>query len=351
MREFGTWAVIILVFIVVAVIAGVSGVDSHGGLFRSMGFHEGGTQVSWLKDSSRVEVRYTGAIAVSDDDRDILEITPRDYLSIIEEGFGFGVAKKLELRGRADKTIERKYIVDGRETPYEPEGKAWLEEMLPDVVRRSGLAAQARLERILKAQGVAGVLAEISLLESDFVKRVYFSILFEKANLAGADLAQAISHAGQTVSSDYELGQLLKRIIEHGNLQPTARDAFFDAALSIDSDYEMANLLIRVADANTIDAAFRGPYFKALATIDSDYEHRRVLSELTERVSDPAILSAMIESTKQINSNYEAAQFLVEFAEHQPFNERLRAMYLEAANRLPSDHERNRALSALEQGR
>src|SRR5688572_30088440 len=133
MRELLTWIVIIGVFLAVAVIGGISSLTSDG-VLQSMGIEEGGTQITWQNNVNRMEVRYSGTIQLTDDDREILQITPRGYLHLVENGVLETV--RVELRSRADDTLERKFFVDGRETPYDPAGKRWFSEVLPNVVRR-----------------------------------------------------------------------------------------------------------------------------------------------------------------------------------------------------------------------
>jgi hypothetical protein len=344
MRELLTWVLIIGVLGAVAVIAFVSGLTSDGGP-QSTAIKDGGTQITWQNNINRIEVRYSGTIQLAEDDRDILQITPQGYVHLVEKGVLEIV--RIELKSRAGDTLERKFFIDGREMPYDPAGKTWFAAVLPNVVRRAGLAAEARVERILKGQGMAGVLAEISDLKSDYVKRNYFLTLFEQAKPTGHAFAQAISHAGQTIYDDHEFRQLLDSIVGQAIVDPVARDAYFESALTIDSDNELASLLVRVAETLALDATFRVSYFEVLRTVDSDSEHRRVLSALIGRVSDPAILSAMIESLNQITSNYEAAEFLVSLAEHHTLDERVRALYLDATRRLTPEYERNRAVAAL----
>jgi hypothetical protein len=342
MRGFSAWVIIV-------VLIGIAAVASQPNLIRSMGFHGGETHMAWSNDGNRFEIRYHGAITISEDDRDITQLTPDGYLILADDRDGGG-GRRLEFRSRANGALERKFFVGSHESPYDPGGTIWLGEILPDLVRRTGLAAEARVERILKTQGVAGVLAEISLIRPDYVKRKYFTTLFERARPVGQPLAQAVTQAGQEIRSDYELRELLTTIVHEAIADKEARQAYFDAALTINSDYELASLLIQIGQTHALDASLRVPYFTALETINSDYEHRRVLMHLLERVSDPVIVSAMLESLSSVNSDYETAEFLTALAQHQALDERLSTMYQDAAKRLSSQDERNRALAALPGG-
>lgn len=347
MREFATWAVICILIGIVAV-ASLTDLTTSGGLLGQMGGNrsEMNFDVSWSNGTSQINVRNSGSItAISEDDREILQMTPNGYLVISDDGFMRG-GNTLELRANAAGDIERKFLANGRETPYDPAGKAWLAQLMPDLLRHTTFAAEARVERILKAKGVAGVLDEISLIRNGYGKRRYFTVLFEKAKPAGQELAQALSQAGREISSDYELRELLSGIVKEAMSDASARNAYLEAARSINSDYEMATLLIAISQTQSLDETLRDPYFVALDTINSDYEHRRVLSALVGRVSDPAILSAMLKSLSSVNSDYEAAEFLVSFARAYKLEGALRTTYLDATRGISSDYELNRALAA-----
>ena len=72
------------------------------------------------------------------------------------------------------------------EKPFVPEGKAWLSQALPRIIRQTAFGAPGRVARILKAKGPSGVLAEITLIEGSWAKRVYFTELLKSPGLDAA---------------------------------------------------------------------------------------------------------------------------------------------------------------------
>src|SRR5688572_21747625 len=79
-------------------------------------------------NSFNIEVR--GTIEVTDDDRDIKSISPDGYLEITKTTFGSKRTIKISAEGS---TVKREYY-DGRTlVSYEPEGRKWLSEILPEV--------------------------------------------------------------------------------------------------------------------------------------------------------------------------------------------------------------------------
>ena len=235
----------------------------------------------------------------------------------------------------------------GRPTPYDPTGKAWVGELLPDLLRNTGFGADARVERILKQAGVDGVLAEISRIPPGSIKQQYFTALFQKATTDGETFVRALTRVGKEVSSDHELRELLGGIVGNAMSDKTARITYLEAARSIDSDYELATLLTLIAETHPIDATVTGPYFEALGTVDSDFEFGRVLSALIGRTSDPVVLVSMLQSVSAIDSDHEAAEFLTSFAATYKPQGPLREIYIGATRGISSEYEVKRALAAL----
>jgi len=267
---------------------------------------------SWSSFGQRFDIRYAGALSLSDDDKDIARISPNGYLIISEKPLLGGV-QTIELRGRADGTIARKYSVTLGTRSYEPEGRAWLAEVLPVIVRRAGFAAEQRVARTLNREGPAGVLSEISRLQTDSVRRVYFTRFFEQAKPVGSVLAQTLEQASREISSDFELTELL--IVAGTTL--TFSPAEWDA------------------------------YFRAFDSVSSDFEHRRGLSAVADSNLHPEILARLLRSTHRIDSSFELASLLLHVNERYRLEGGVRDTYLDAANHISSDAEKNRVLVAL----
>ena len=340
---------------------------------------DGEVRMSHSHNGVRLEVRYRGDVTVADDDLDITQISSDGYLQISEDR-RIGADRRLELRSTFNGApLSRRYFIDDRERAYDPEGKSWLAEVLPSVLRRSGLGAERRVGRILRTQGPSGVLNEISLLESDYVRSLYFRLFLDQANPRGTLLANALVQAGRQIDSDHELAKLLRRAAERAIGDSTAQNAYFDAAssigsdfelrqvlgaathetlpatgvahalrtaTSIGSDFELASLLVDIGEKHMLNGTVRTAFFEALSSVESDFEHRRVLASLTKRVSDPATLDAMLASASRIESDFECAQFLIGIARPEVI-EGTRNRFFETAKTIGSDHEQRRVLTAV----
>jgi beta-lactamase regulating signal transducer with metallopeptidase domain len=334
-------------------------------------------------NGQKLEVRLDGDVEFTDDDADVKRLTPGGLLRIKDDGFLSSVlrGRAIEFSADANGNITRRFWVGSSERPFEPEGRQWLAQVLPHFIRQTGIGAPARVARILKSRGPSGVLAEISLIEGSWAKRVYFSELL-KTSIDAATTRQALVQAGREIDSDFELATLLIQASDRLLVDDATRQAYFDAARTIQSDFEMhrvysaalkrgpvsppllaslltasrdidsdfeeATLLIEVAKLQPLDNTTRGPFFDALATVASDFEHRRVLSAVAERTQlTPDVTAAMLTSAAGVNSDFELASFLLQLVKQQPIEGTLRAPFFRAVDSIDSAFERGRVLQAV----
>jgi beta-lactamase regulating signal transducer with metallopeptidase domain len=333
----------------------------------------------WSDGNDRLAVNYSGEIEFTDDDADVKRMSPGGYLKIREDDRRGG--RTIEFRADASGNIQRRFWVGASERPFEPEGRQWLAQALPRFIRQTGIGAPARVARILKTKGAPGVLAEISLIEGSWAKRVYFAELlkagpletgvirsmlaqagreidsdFELASLLidGADrllvdhsTRQAYFDASRTIDSDFEMRRVYSSVLKRGAVSPDGLAGMLQASAAIDSDFEQASLLAEIAKLSALDHTSRAPFFKALATVGSDFEHRRVLSALARR-SDlaPETITAMVESAGGIGSDFEKAAFLLD-AIKAGVDGGARAPFFRAVQDIGSSFERGRVLQAL----
>ena len=318
---------------------------------------------TWSDGKQKLEVKYEGKVEFTDDDSDVKTLSPGGVLRIREGGWIS--SRTIEFEADASGTIRRRYWEGMSEKPFVPDGKAWLAQALPRIIRQTAFGAEGRVARILKAKGPAGVFAEIALIDGSWAKRVYFTELLKSPGLDAATVRQALEQAGRQIESDYELASLLissDRLL----VDEATRRAYFEAAASIQSDYEMrrayssalkrgpvpsdvlagvlaasigiesdyeeAELLVQIARLQPLDASTRGPFLKALATIDSDYECRRVVSAVVRADPSPETLATMLDPSMAIDSDFEQASFLIDIAKSQAIDGPLRAPFFKGVD-------------------
>jgi beta-lactamase regulating signal transducer with metallopeptidase domain len=346
----------------------------------------GSFQVSWSDNGYKVSLKGRGRIELSDDDTSIKSISPGGYLTIVEQSGAS--ATRLEVEPGADGQLRYRYYTGGgwfsrgREQAFDAEGRAWLARFLPEVIRRTGLAAEARVARILARGGPGAVLDEISKIPSDYVKRIYFDTLIAQAELDAAAVQRVLRQAGAEIGSDFELATLLTKLptrylepegsraafveavrsigsdfeqrralnslLDRGGLTAPVAVAFLETATGIASDFEQAELLIKVAAVHAVDEAVRPAFFAAVDTLGSDFERRRVLSAVLKRGDlSPTILRAVLEAGAKTSSDFELAELLLAVAKRGPLPDVARDAFFKAVDEIGSDFEHRRVLDAL----
>jgi hypothetical protein len=273
--------------------------------------------------------------------------------------------------------------VNGAARPFDAEAGAWLAGMIPEIYRHTGIDAEARVERLLRQGGVPGVLEEISRVATDYTKRRYFVALLGHATLTPEESAGALTQAGEEIGSDYELAQVvvllagtseldeagqvaaagaiagidsdyearraLSALVGRGDLCPAAREAALRRAAGIGSDYEAAEFLKLFAETYPLEGGLMTLYLHAAAGIGSDYElHRALDAALSSGEPAPRDLEELIGlAGREIGSDYELASLLTGIARGRHLDGSVRQAYLDAAGKIGSEYESQRALAAL----
>jgi beta-lactamase regulating signal transducer with metallopeptidase domain len=334
---------------------------------------------TWSDGTSKLQVNYRGELELTDDDRDVKSLSAGGYLKIRDGGL-LG-SRTVEIRADASGRLERRFWVGSSEKPFEPEGREWLAEHLPRFIRQTGIGAPGRVARILGTGGVDGVLAEISLIEGSWARRIYYAELLKSDTLDEGAIERILGRVGSDLESDFELATLLIGSADRLLVSEAARKAYFDAArtigsdfemrrvysaalekgpvgsdvlagildasLGIDSDFEAASLLIQIARLQPLDARTSPLFFRVLAGVGSDFEHRRVLNALvsSDAVSEET-LGGLLDSALEIGSDFEQASLLLSVLRNNSI-EAVRERFFRALDTIDSPFERGRVLQAV----
>jgi hypothetical protein len=246
---------------------------------------------------------------------------------------------------RADHKIVLCY---GSARPLDDSAKSWLSKFVLEAVRQGGFDAEKRVQRILEQRGVAGVLAEINLISSDYAQRRYYEALIKQSNLDATAMRDLLRQAARDISSDYEQAQLLIGVAPMLTGKDAAIQPFFDAVATINSDYERGRVLKTVMKQDTPSSALLVLVASATKTISSDYERRGVLSALVRtKNQSEEVLRLLLDSAAAMSSDYEKATLLMEVSNVYTGDTRLKSLFLKAVETIKSDYERGRVLSAL----
>lgn len=335
---------------------------------------------NWQHNDRTINLQVTirGKVEFADDYSDITSISDNGEIRV--KDYQGGIVRKFEASMESG-SIKRSYSVDGQASAFNADARNWLAKILNQTVRMGGYDAKPRVQKLLKQGGPRAVLAEISNLESDHVKRIYFTELFAEGQLEPNNARQALRMAGTEISSDYEKAQLLVKMSESFLTNDEMRGIYIEGvntiqsdyergrALSallkkgglsndtivfaiksaghINSDYERAQLLIKIANGFPLDQAAQKAYLDAVASVESDYEKGRVLSTLLKKDPGRETLLFTLKSASSITSDYEKAQLLLRVAGSNSGDEAVRNALIEAARTIGSEYERGRVLSAV----
>ena len=327
-----------------------------------------------------LHVTIRGKVEFADDYSDVTAISPGNGELRITDQRG-GVTRKFEATASAD-GIKRAYSVNGEAKPMDSEARAWLVKMLNDTVRQGGYDAPVRVARILQRNGPSGVLAEISQLQGDYVKRLYFDELLKQGNLDAETARLVLQQAAREISSDYEKAEILVKmartylrddrfrevylegvntihsdyergraftaVLKKDNLNQDNLLFALKSVATISSDYEKAELLVKISHLFPLDESLQKAYLDAVRTISSDYEKGRAITALLDKnETKPEILLFMVKSAAAIGSDYEKAQLLIRVADAGRRDETVRNAVADTARTIQSEYERGRVLAAV----
>ncbi|CAL2063164.1 hypothetical protein [Tenacibaculum sp. 190524A05c] len=260
-----------------------------------------------IKGKGDFKIEYEGDIVLSDDDKDIVSISRGGFIEIKKSSFG----KKRRVVIEAESgTLKKRYFVGWSEKSYEPEGKAWLAEILPEIIRNTTIGAEARVKRFYNRGGANAVLKEIERLESDYVSSAYFSYLMDY-NLNASELTRVVEIAGNQIDSDYYLAQLLQKNQRAflGNSQTLS--AYIKATRNIQSDYYMSQVLNKAVKNDEISDDQLGDLLQISKNIQSDYYLSQVLGKILDsRELNKSNMEKIMSLSNSISSDYYKSQVL-----------------------------------------
>jgi beta-lactamase regulating signal transducer with metallopeptidase domain len=266
-------------------------------------------RAAWSGITGSGSVQSRGTVSFTDDLRDVSALSA-DGLFSVESRSAFS-SRRVDIRA-SNGTITRTYYVGGSEQPWNDEARLWLAAELPFLVRRSGVAANERVQQIIATRGVSGVLSEIKLLATDSVRGQYLRALFGTGRLDAAEMNSALSLAGNLISSSYELSEILRAALAAGRLEDS--DPFFDTVVRISSSVEKRRVLMAVLDQPDLSVALQRGLLRAAASIESNAECANVLEAFASRypIADQTTRKFFLAALETVGSTLERSRVLTQ---------------------------------------
>jgi beta-lactamase regulating signal transducer with metallopeptidase domain len=266
-------------------------------------FHAG-----WDGIGGSGSVQSRGPVWFTEDLSDVRALSTGGLLSV-ESRIVFFSSRRVDFREH-NGTITRAYYVDGSERPWNDDARLWLAAELPFLVRRSGVAANERVQHILVTRGLSGALNEITLLQTDSVRGRYFRALFGTGRLEAGDMNSALSLAGRLINSSAELSEVLRAALAAGRLEDG--DAFLDTVELISSSAEKRRVLMAVLNQPNLTLLVQRAFLKAAASIESNAECADVLDAFASRypITDQTTRESFLAALETVDSSHERARVL-----------------------------------------
>jgi hypothetical protein len=289
---------------------------------------------------------YDGKITFTDDERDIKSITPGGYFRFSKTTFGN--KREIFIQSGSDGTLHRKYFVGKSEEPYEPAGRQWLQQMLPEIIATTGLGAEDRIRRIYAKAGLNGVLAEIGKMESDFAQATYYNHLLALPAMKDHELKGVLVHLDRQLDSDHEKSKLLRQTAPRYLQNPKNAQEFMAIVAGLSSDFEKAKVLTYICQVPALSRTSCEMVIPAVARINSDYEQAKVLRTVLARQElSPKAHQQVIALTRTISSDFEKNRVLLVLITDPRYVSANFGELLASISTLQSDYEKSRALSYL----
>jgi hypothetical protein len=320
----------------------VSASSDNGSI--SMRSEKGVQRWKHVSGFSDFNIEMRGRIEVTDDDRDIKSMSNDGYLEITKTVFGSKRAIIIESHGGS---LTREYREGRSKMDWNPHGKNWLAEILPDIVRSTTLAAEGRVNRIFGKEGASGVVAEITRLKGDYTQAHYAKLLFNK-NIPSSELGMVITGIANSISSDYYLSTVFQNNITKMLSTPPAAEAFFQGTKKINSDYYKAVVLKEALKKFPASPTQVKTILQSAASIDSDYYLSVVLTTLLEQDNvQEESLNELIVISKNIPSDYYRTQVLRSALEKEGISKTTLLKILGALAEVNSDYYKSTVVNSM----
>lgn len=281
------------------------------------------------------KIEYEGDITVSKDDKDIEAISRGGFIEIKKSSFG--TKRRIVIHAEGGKLV-KKYFVGWSEKSYNPEGKKWLAEILPEILRTTTIGAEARVDRFYKKGGVNAVVSEVGKIKSDYVKSAYLKLLLNK-DLNTNGLVKVLETAGKQIKSDHYVSQILKSNQKAFLKNDKTISAYIKATESIKSDHYVSQVLKTVIKDATISDKQLGSLLEVTKTISSDHYLSGVLKEIMDsRTLNATNINKIIELSRSMKSDHYKTEVLKKALKTKSLSSKGYASFLASLSDIKSDH-------------
>ena len=285
---------------------------------------------------SDFDIEMRGKIEITDDDKDIKSMSDDGYLEITKTVFGSRRSIIIESMGGGK--LKKEYYEGRTKMDWNSNGKAWLSEVLPDVVRSTTIGAESRVQRFFKKGGTSAVLAEIKEIEGDHTISYYANLLM-KQPVPVSEYANVINTIKNELESDHYLSEFLKNNVDKFLQNKQAEASFFAATERLESDHYKTVVIKEALRKQATSAENVKVILQSASKMESDHYLTEVLTTLLaqEDLAEP-IIAEMISTTKSIESDHYKTLVLTKALDKKGLTATSHRRVVESIKTIDSDH-------------
>ncbi|NLR92091.1 hypothetical protein [Flammeovirga agarivorans] len=254
-------------------------------------------------------VSHEGEIKLNEEEDNIISISEGGKFVVKKRTFGN--TRKLVIIPNQDGSLSYKYYEGNQLIPFDPDGKNWLKDILPEVINSSSIAAEDRLNRQLKEGGISQALKYIGDLSSDHTKVVFYKLLVNNKKVNQAKLDEITTHLSKNVSSSYNLADYYSSsLITYYNKK--GLDYYFDGIKSISSSYDKSKCLKDIIDQKEVSKQFSNKewdlFCDVVKDISSGYDKSKTIIYMFENSESEISADRYTSLLHSISSSYDKRQ-------------------------------------------
>ncbi|AHM60091.1 hypothetical protein D770_09170 [Flammeovirgaceae bacterium 311] len=262
---------------------------------------ESSTQMKIRNDNESLNIEIDGTIIIAPDDRSISSISEGGFLKIKKTTFGN--TRELFIKNTGG-TLSHEYKEGGRIVPFEPAGRAWLTDILPEMLRSTTIGAESRVDRFYQRGGVKGVLNEIGNLKSEHVKARYAELLLKK-DIKESEVPALIEAIGKHVSSDFYRYEIFKNNSSKLLADNKNMGLYLSAIKTVGSDHYKTEL-VKLAFSRNLPAQYNSQALQLIGSINSDHYKSEVLKRMIKNntLTDDQLEFLLGDLLRTVNSDH-----------------------------------------------
>ena len=273
------------------------------------------------------EVEYRGNIVVTPDDKDIQGISKDGFIKIAKSSFGN--KRKIYIYTDTKGNLYKEYYEGKKKMNFTEGGKAWLADILPELIQKTGISAEERVWRLSK-KGFEVVLADLDDIESvkfynqknswifyssktQFSQNVYYlycKIITDNYRLSDDDLYKFLDRV-KKIESNSTKGTVLRNILDQYKFNTRLMNKFLETTGTLSYNTERGSILRAFQLKYKIDEKNNEAYFNVINDMSIRSEKGNVLKPLLrDQKMDQKTFLMFLKSVERIDINGEKAGLL-----------------------------------------